>query len=147
MSSCKSEMLLLQAACIHCLSWFKWLMNSLLMTGLFMRPLMLETAKDRMESQEAISPTSSIVTSIHGINSESYNLVREAIRILTGESMDGSAHVLIPWLTLLRDMGTLGVGWKTTALTPSDPEPSFPKSNKTPKHLQGFPNWLVDLEG
>lgn len=71
-------------------------MNSLLMTGLFMRPLMLETAKDRMESQEAISPTSSIVTSIRGIDSESYNLVREAIRILTGESMDGSAHVLIP---------------------------------------------------
>lgn len=71
-------------------------MNSLLMTGLSMGPLMLETAKDRMKSQEAISPTSSIVMSIRGIDSESYNLVREAIRILTGESMDGSVHVLIP---------------------------------------------------
>lgn len=116
------------------------------MTELFMCPLMLETAEDRMESQEVISLTSSIVMSICGIDSESYHLVREAIRTLTGESMDGNAHVLIPLLALLRDMGILGLGWKTTALTPSDPEPSFPQ-NKTPKHRQGFPNWLVDLEG
>lgn len=107
---CKSEMLLLQTACAHCPSCFQRLMNSLLMTRLFMCPLMLETAKGRMDSQEVISLTSSIFRSIRGIDSESYNLVGEAIKILAGESKEGSLCVRIPLFAFLSMAETVGVG-------------------------------------
>lgn len=117
------------------------------MTKLFMCPWMLETAKDRMESQEVISLTSSIITRIRDIDSESYNLVREAIRVLTGESMDGSAHVLSPLLAFLKETKRMGLGSKATALSPNNPEPSFLQCNMIPKCFLGSPNWVVDLVG
>lgn len=73
---------------------FKRLMTSPWMTRLFVCPWMLETAKDKMESQEVLSLTSSTVTGLCGLDSESRNLVREAVRGLTGGAMDGSVCVI-----------------------------------------------------
>jgi hypothetical protein len=72
-------------------------------------------------------------------------LVREAIRVLTGESMDKSVLVIIPSLAVPMETETKGVGSKATALTPNDSEPPFPKCNKTPKHFLGSQNWVVDF--